>query len=71
MICIREVQNSLKESVKKLLEDRPQCRLVSGVKGFLTCDGMAIELESGGVIHPLAFLDIMDGTENEPIDILK
>ena len=48
----------------------PGARLVEGVIGIVTCDGYAIEFASG-VIHPLAFLDMMDGEENEPIDILK
>lgn len=56
--------------IKHLLKTRPHCRLVSGVEGSVTCGGYAIELGSG-VIHPLAFLDIVDGTENQPIDILK
>ena len=56
--------------IKKLLVDRPHCRLVSGVTGLVTCDGYAIEF-GGGVIHPLAFLDIVDEKENEPIDILN
>jgi hypothetical protein len=55
--------------IKKLLVDRPHCRLVSGVEGLVTCDGYAIEF-SDGVIHPLAFLDIVDEKKNEPIDII-
>ncbi len=57
--------------IKELLEDRPQCRLVTGVEGLVTYDGMAIEFGDGGVIHPLAFLDICEGRPNEVIDILK
>jgi hypothetical protein len=57
--------------IKELLKLRPQCRLVSGVEGLVTCDGYAIEFAGGGVIHPLAFLDIIDGEKNDPIDILK
>jgi hypothetical protein len=57
--------------IKKLLKTRPQCRLVSDVEGIVTCDGYAFELESGGVIHPLSFLDIIDSRENKLIDILK
>jgi hypothetical protein len=56
--------------IKELLKSRPQCRLVSGVEGLVTCDGYAIEF-GDGVIHPLAFLDIIDGEKNDPIDILK
>ena len=56
--------------IKHLLKTRPHCRLVSGVEGSVTCGGYAIEL-GNGVIHPLAFLDIVDGTENPLIDILK
>jgi hypothetical protein len=61
--------------IKKLLVDRPHCRLVSGVSGLVTCDGYAIEFNDGngraGVIHPLAYLDLMEEVDNEPIDILK
>ena len=57
--------------IKELLADRPQCILVEGVSGIVTCDGMAIEFGEGGVIHPLAFLDLIDGPENPPIEILK
>lgn len=58
------------DRIQELLEDRPQCRLVTGVKGIVTCDGMAIEFD-GGVIHPLAFLEMIDGPELQPLDILK
>jgi hypothetical protein len=57
--------------IKRLLKSRPQCRLVYGVEGLVTCDGYAIEFGDGGVIHPLAFLDIIDGEKNDPIDIFK
>ena len=56
--------------IKHFLKTRPHCRLVSGVEGSVTCGGYAIEL-GNGVIHPLAFLDIVEGVKNEPIDILK
>jgi hypothetical protein len=56
--------------IKELLKSRPNCRLVSGVDGLVTCDGYAIEF-GDGVIHPLAFLDIIDGKKNEPISIFK
>ena len=57
--------------IHELLKDRPQCRLVTGVKGLVTCDGMAIEFGNGGVIHPLAFLEMIDAPDNETLDILK
>ena len=56
--------------IKKLLVDRPHCHLVSGVSGLVTCDGYAIEF-GDGVIHPLAFLDIVEGKDNPPVNILK
>jgi hypothetical protein len=56
--------------IQELLADRPQCHLAIGVTGICTCDGMAIEYP-GGVIHPLSFLELMDGPELEPLDILK
>ena len=52
--------------IKKFLLDRPHCRLVSGVSGLVTCDGYAIEF-GDGVIHPLAFLDIVEGKETRPL----
>ena len=56
--------------IKELIATEcPGARLVEGVTGIVTCDGYAIEFDNG-VIHPLAFLDMMD-EENEPIDILK
>ena len=57
--------------IRKYLRDCPNARLVSGVCGIVTCGGYAIEFGQGSVIHPLAFLDLMNGTPNEPIDILK
>lgn len=59
------------DRIQELLDDRPQCKLVVGVKGIVTCDGMAIETLDGSVIHPLAFLDIIDGDEPEKLDILN
>jgi hypothetical protein len=56
--------------IKHLLKTRPHCRLVSGVEGPVACGGYAIEFDNG-VIHPLAFLDIVDGVKNKPLDILK
>jgi hypothetical protein len=58
--------------IKKLLKTCPGGRLVSGACGLVTCDGYAVELiNGGGVLHPLAFLDLMSGSPPEPIDILK
>ena len=49
------------DRIQELLKDRPQCKLVVGVQGTVTCDGMAIENDDGSVMHPLAFLDLCDG----------
>ena len=57
--------------IKKHLKSCPGARLVYGVKGLVTYGGYAIEFGRGGVIHPKAFLDLMDGSPDEPIDILK
>jgi hypothetical protein len=54
--------------IRELLVDRPQCRLVWSEDEFGS--GYTIEFD-GGVIHPLAFLDLIDGGIFEPIDILK
>jgi hypothetical protein len=43
------------DRIQELLDNCPQARLVCGVEGSLTDDGMAIEWP-GGVVHPLAFL---------------
>ena len=61
--------------IRAFLKDCPNACLVYGVQGSLTCDGYAIEYNDGngraGVIHPLAYLDLMEEVDNEPIDILK
>jgi hypothetical protein len=54
--------------IKDLLIDRPQCRLVWSEDEFGS--GYTIEFDSG-VIHPLAFLDMIDNPDNDPIDILR
>ena len=54
--------------IQELLVDRPQCRLVWSEDEFGS--GYTIEFD-GGVIHPLAFLDMIDNPDDEPIDILK
>ena len=61
--------------IRAFLKDCPNASLVYGVQGIVTCDGYAIEFDDGkgrvGVIHPLAYLDLMEEVDNEPIDILK
>ena len=61
--------------IRAFLKDCPNACLVYGVQGIVTCDGYAIEFNDGkgrvGVIHPLAYLDLMEEVDNEPIDILK
>ena len=56
--------------IRAFLKDCPNACLVYGVQGIVTCDGYAIEFNDGngraGVIHPLAYLDLM-----EEVDILK
>lgn len=59
------------DRIQKALEDRPQCRLALGMEGLVTCDGMAIECDNGSVIHPLAFLDLIEDKPMNVIDILK
>ena len=50
--------------IRAFLKDCPNACLVYGVQGIVTCDGYAIEFDDGkgraGVIHPLAYLDLME-----------
>ena len=59
------------DRIQELIENNPRCRLVTEVTGLVTCDGMAIECEGGLVIHPLSFLQLIDGPEYEVIEVLK
>lgn len=55
--------------INDALKDRPQCHLVysEDEEG----SGYTIQTDNGSLIHPLSFLDIIENTPNEVIDILK
>jgi hypothetical protein len=61
------------DCIQEWLKYLPQFRLVVGVKGSLTCDGMAIEWDGPihKVMHPLSFLQLCqetfaeDGKQNQ------